>query len=1061
MKWFYNMKISKKIIISITAIAVIGGLLIGSVGFLYINKINNLSKLIYKENIAPLTPIYKVEADFLKVRNSLRDMALSKSQDKSQYVNTINDLYKDLNNNLSEYDKYISSNEEDQNYKVLKSDVSKYGVLKDKIINLIQSNQLDSALALMNGDGSTITNELDASITKAFDLNNKQADDRNKMNLDNGSRAELLMFGIVLLAVVMSILIGLFVSKMISKPLNKILDAANNISSGNLNVDLNIDSKDEVGILVQAFKKIVQSLKNLITDSNMLAAAAVDGKLNTRVDANKHNGDYRKIVEDFNSTLDSVIEPLNEANAVLGKMSVNDFTVKMDINQKGEFVKFSNSINTVQRNLLNAEDIFIRISKGDISRLDEYKQIGRRSENDKLIPSAVAVMESIQELIDETVTLSNNAINGNLSSRANAGKFQGGYKELVEGFNKTLEAIAEPINDSMIVLEKFSLNDYTINMSKNYKGDFNIYANSINDLHKRLLVIQRAFNDTAKGDISQLEEMKRVGRRCENDQLLPALIEMMETNKNLFLEVQMLTNNAIEGKLDVRGDSTKFRGNNKTIVDQINKLIDELNAPLNEANKVLNKMSLNDLSVQMSGNYKGMLKEFSDAIENVHQRLSSIQALFIDISNGNTSSLEELRKLGRRSENDRLLPAIITMMETIQELISESSVLVDAAVNGNLSIRGNADKFKGGYREVIQGINKTMDAVVKPIEEASNIMQKMAEGDLTFKMNEDYKGEYAKMKDSLNFTISFFNDVLNEINNSATEVASGSRQVSDGSQALSQGATEQASSVEELTVSINEVAAQTKENAVNANQANELALKAKENAKQGNEHMGEMLKSMQEINESSSNISKIIKVIDEIAFQTNILALNAAVEAARAGQHGKGFAVVAEEVRNLAARSANAAKETTGLIEGSIIKVEAGTEIANATAKALNEIVEGVAKSANFVGEIASASNEQAAAIAQINKGVEQVSQVVQTNSATAEESAAASEELSSQSQILKEMVSKFRLNSTSSKNSAYEKNKYTNKGNYMDDVDYSYAEAAVTSNKPKIALSDSEFGKY
>jgi methyl-accepting chemotaxis protein len=362
----------------------------------------------------------------------------------------------------------------------------------------------------------------------------------------------------------------------------------------------------------------------------------------------------------------------------------------------------------------------------------------------------------------------------------------------------------------------------------------------------------------------------------------------------------------------------------------------------------------------------------------------------------------------------------------------------------------------------------------KPLITLLGSANKIAEGDLNVNIDISTTDEVGILAQAFKKMSNNINESLVNINSASEQVASGAKQVSDSSMELSQGATEQASSIEQLTASIEEIASQTKLNADNADEANELAEIAKENAVQGNGQMKEMLKAMEEINESSASISKIIKVIDEIAFQTNILALNAAVEAARAGQHGKGFAVVAEEVRNLAARSANAAKETTDMIEGSIKKVEGGTKIANETAQALNKIVEGVAKVANIVSDIATASNEQATGIAQINQGIMQVSEVVQTNSATSEECAAASEELSSQAELLREQVAKFKLKK--SNYSSYSgideispevlrmlENMNSSKRRQAPIMkDESYEEAAVTTKKSKkIALSDREFGKY
>jgi methyl-accepting chemotaxis protein len=312
-------------------------------------------------------------------------------------------------------------------------------------------------------------------------------------------------------------------------------------------------------------------------------------------------------------------------------------------------------------------------------------------------------------------------------------------------------------------------------------------------------------------------------------------------------------------------------------------------------------------------------------------------------------------------------------------------------------------------RDEIGKLAVAFQEMMKNLEKKTVEAERIAKGDLTV--------EVAVLSDSDAFGSAFrkmvsqLRDVVVRIGEASTQVAGGSQEMSDASQSLSQGATEQAASLEEISSSITEIGSQAKSNADNAGQANNLVAAARDSAQQGDQQMKAMVGAMQEINTSSQQIAKIMKVIDDIAFQTNLLALNAAVEAARAGKHGKGFAVVAQEVRNLAGRSANAARETAGMIETSAAKVAGGLAVATATSASFDQIVGNVIKVADIVGEIAAASKEQAEGIGQISQGLTQIDQVAQRNTANAEETASAAQELAASATTIRRLLRRFQVN--------------------------------------------------
>lgn len=444
-------------------------------------------------------------------------------------------------------------------------------------------------------------------------------------------------------------------------------------------------------------------------------------------------------------------------------------------------------------------------------------------------------------------------------------------------------------------------------------------------------------------------------------------VEQVRGNlKALIADALMLSQAAVNGKLAARADVNRHQGDFRKIVQGVNETLDAVINPLNVAAKYVEDIS------------KGV-----------------IPSLITDNYNGDFNLIKNN------------LNVVVKMMN---DLLRETDGLVKAALGGQLTTRANAALFAGGWHQLVSGVNQTLDSVLQPINEASGILEKVAARDMTARVKGDYQGDHAKIKNSLNTAVENLDKALSQVSEGASQVASASEQISAGSQSQAQGANEQASSLEEISSSLEEIASMTKQNADNANQAKNLSGEADNNARQGTEAMARMSGAIGRIKESSDQTAKIVKTIDEIAMQTNLLALNAAVEAARAGEAGRGFAVVAEEVRNLAQRSAQAAKNTADMIGESVRNADDGVKIAHEVSSSFEQIAVSSKKVNDLIAEIAAASKEQSQGIDQVTTAVSQMDKVTQQNAANSEESASASEELSSQAQELQSMVAQFAL---------------------------------------------------
>lgn len=440
--------------------------------------------------------------------------------------------------------------------------------------------------------------------------------------------------------------------------------------------------------------------------------------------------------------------------------------------------------------------------------------------------------------------------------------------------------------------------------------------------------------------------------------------EVTQTINELAGEISALIEAVRAGKLKVRGNAAKFRGAYADLIGNINELIDEFVTPIEVTGQYVERIARGDIPPPLTDAYQG---DFNHIKCNLN-----------------------------------------TLVTVMNGLIVQTAGLTSAAKAGELETRGNDAEFSGVWRDLVSGINDTLDAVTEPMQAVSDVMSAMARGDLTHKIDGRYHGTFAALQNDTNTTIDRLTDVISSIMQAGDAVWLASKDINEGNQSLRLRTADQAKSLQHTTSNMEHMTDIVRQNAKNAQRASKTVLAAREKARKGGDVVGNAMRAMDEINGSSKKISEIISVINEIAFQTNLLALNASVEAARAGDHGRGFAVVASEVRNLAGRSATAAKEINELIQDSVGKVEEGSRLVNASGQTLDEIVSAVADVSDIVGEISTASGEQANSIESVNKAIAQMEQITNQNSALVSEASRSSETMGAEARRLKETTEFF-----------------------------------------------------
>ena len=838
------------------------------------------------------------------------------------------------------------------------------------------------------------------------------------------------------------------------------------ISNGKIHELIAQTYKGDHEKMKQAVNNVATTLQDMAKDVSALVKAAVEGKLATRADAEKHPGDFRKIIEGFNKTMDAVIKPLNMSAEYMDRISKGDIPPKITDTYNGDFNEVKNNLNVC--------------------------------------------IDAISRLVADGVGLTQSMLEGKLAARADAAKHQGDFRKVIEGFNLTLDNVIKPLNMSAEYMDRISKGDIPPKITDTYAGDFNEVKNNLNvciDAISRLVAdgvgltqsmlegklaaradaakhqgdfrkVIDGFNLTLDNVIKPLNMSAEYMDRISKGDIPPKITDTyagdfneVKNNLNncidairaLLAETGLLIQASAEGKLATRGDATKHQGDFRKIVEGVNEMLDAILLPIGEGNRILALIRSGNLRERIEIACKGDHEKMKQAVNGVHDWLKDLIAYITKIANGDMTA-----SIAKASDQDQIHEWLVLLKNNIDALVADAGLLAKAAVEGKLATRADASKHQGGYRKIVEGVNQTLDAVIGPLNVAAGYVDKISKGAIPAKISDQYNGDFNAIKNNLNNCIDNINALVADaamLAKAATDGRVGTRaeatkhqgdyrKIVEGvNQTLeaiveplkvtAQNAATLASSSEELTAVSQQMAGNAEETATQANvvsaaseqvsknvasvasaseqmQASirEIAKNANESARVAKNAVSvahSTNETVKKLGESSQEIGNVIKVITSIAQQTNLLALNATIEAARAGEAGKGFAVVANEVKELAKQTAKATEEIGQKIEaiqgdtkGSVKAIEEIGTIINQINDISNSIASAVEEQTVTTNEIGRSVTEAAKGVGDIAKNIGGVAVAAKNTTQGANDTQKASQELSQMAARLQTVTSKF-----------------------------------------------------